>query len=83
MNEKIYSFEIGDIIINILANVTLTSANVYVGGEGNEYIQSNLVAPRSRAINGEIHLFKRGKHYEPVVNRNFERKGTAKNKGLL
>ena len=83
LNEKIYSFEIGDIIINILANVTLTSAYVYVGGEGNEYIQSNLVAPRSRAINGEIHLFKRGKHYEPVVNRNSERKGIVKNKGLL
>ena len=82
LNDKIYSHEICDIIINILANVTSTSAYIYVGGVGNEHIQSNFVAPRSRAINGEIHLFKRDEHYEPIVNRNFERKGILKNKGL-
>ena len=75
MNEKNYSQEIDDIIINILANVTSTSSYIYVGRKGIEYIQSNFVAPRSHAINGEIHLFKRGEHYEPIVNRNFERKG--------
>ena len=60
LNEKSYSHGIGDIIINILANVTLTSAYICVGAKGNYYIKSNIVAPRPRAINVEIHLFKRG-----------------------
>ena len=82
LNEKSYSHEIGSIVINILANVTSTSAYIYVGGEGNEYIQSSFVAPRSRPVDREIHLFKRGEHYEPIVKGNFERKGIVKNKGL-
>ena len=81
-NEKIYSFEIGDIIINILANVTSTSAYVYACGEGNEYIQSKWTATRSGAIHREIRLFKRGEHYEPILNRNFGRKGIIKDKGF-
>ena len=60
----------------------LSSAYIYVGVEGNEYIQSNFVAPRSRAIKGEIHLLKSGENYELIVNRNFERKGIVKNKRL-
>ena len=82
LNEKSYSHEIGDIILNILVNVNSTSVYIYVGGKGNEYIQSNLIAPRSRAINGEFYLLKRGEHYEPIVNRNIERKGIVKNEGL-
>ena len=82
LNEKSYSPEIGVIIINIPANVISTSAYIYVGGEGNEYIQSNLAESRSCAINGGMHLFKRSEHYEPIVNRNFERKGIDKNKRL-
>ena len=78
LKEKCYSQEIGDIVINILANVTSTSAYIYVGGEGDGYIQSNFVEPRSFAVNGEIRLFKRGEHYDPIVNRNFERKGMVK-----
>ena len=67
---------------NIIANVTSTSTYIYVGGEGNEYIQSNFAASRSRAINGKIHLLKRGEIYEPIVYRNFERKCIVKNKRL-
>ena len=59
LNEKIYSHEICDIIINILANVTSTSAYIYVGGEGNEHGQWNFVATGSRAINGEINIMSR------------------------
>ena len=51
----------------MLSNVSSTSAYIYVDDEGNE--QSNFVTPRSRAINGEIHLFKRGEHYELIVYR--------------
>ena len=78
LNEKCYSHEIGDIIINILANVTSTRAYIYVGGEGDGYIPSTIVEPQSCAVNGEIRLFKRGEHYDPIVNRNFERKGMVK-----
>ena len=73
-DENIYSHEIVDSIINTLANVTSTSAYIYEVAEGNEYIQSNFVAPWSRAINGEIHQFKRGEHYKPIVNQYFEKK---------
>ena len=38
LNEKNYSQEIDDIIINILANVTSTSSYIYVGRKGIEYI---------------------------------------------
>ena len=69
---------LSDIIINILANVTSTNAYIYVGEEGYGYIQSNFVEPRSCAVNGQIRLFKRGEHYEPIVNRNFERKVMVK-----
>ena len=82
LNEKSYSPEIGVIIINIPAKVISTSAYIYVGGEGNEYIQSNLAESRSCAINGGMHLFKRSEHYEPIVNRNFERKVIDKNKRI-
>ena len=82
LNEKSYSQEIRSIVINILAYVTSTSAYIYVGGEGNEYIQSNFAAPRSRPVDREIHLLKRAEHYEPIVKENFERKGIVKNKGL-
>ena len=51
----------------MLSNVSSTSAYIYVDGEGNE--QANFVAPQSRAINGEIHLFKRAEHYELIVHR--------------
>ena len=78
LNKKCYSHEISDIIINILANVTSTNAYIYVGEEGYGYIQSNFVEPRSCAVNGQIRLFKRGEHYEPIVNRNFERKVMVK-----
>ena len=53
LNKKSYSPEISVININILANVTPTSACIYAGGEVNEYIQSNFVEPRSLAVNGE------------------------------
>ena len=82
LNEKNYSHETGDIVINILAKVTSTNACIYVAGEGNEYIQSNFVSPRSRAVNGEIHPFKRVENYEPIVSRNFEGKVIVKDKGL-
>ena len=72
----------GNIIINKLANITSTSAHIYVAGKENEYVQSKFLVPQSRAINKTIHLFKKGQYYEPIVNWNFERKGIVKNKGL-
>ena len=51
----------------MFSNVSSTGAYIYVDGEGNK--QSNFVASRSRAINGKIHLFKRGEHYELIIYR--------------
>ena len=64
----------------LLGKGSSTSAYIYVGGKGKEYIQTNFAAPRSRAINGEIHLFKRCEYYELIVNRNFNH--MVKNKRL-
>ena len=44
----------------LLALPRQASTYIYVGGEGNDYIQSNFVESWSRAISGEMHFFKRG-----------------------
>ena len=61
--EKKYSSEIGDIIINVLANSTFTEAYIYKRNQSNEYIQTNFIEPREPAINGDIHLLRTGEHY--------------------
>ena len=43
LNEKSYSHEIVDMIINILAKVTSTSAYIYVGGEKMNIFSQNLL----------------------------------------
>ena len=69
LNEKSYSQEIGDIIINALSNATSIAA--YTKSKSNEFLQTNLIEPRTEAINGEIHFLKIAEHYEPIVMRAF------------
>ena len=67
LNEKSYSQEIGDIIINALSNATSTAAFTYTKSKSNEFLQTNIIEPRTEAINGEIYLLKTAEHYEPIV----------------
>ena len=69
--EKKYSSEIGDIIINVLANSTFTEAYIYKRNQSNEYIQTNFFEPREPAINGDIHLLRTVEHYQPIVPDSF------------
>ena len=69
--EKKYSSEIGDVIINFLANSTSTEAYIYKRNQLNEYIQTKFTEPRQPAINGDIHLLRTGEHYQPIVPGNF------------
>ena len=71
LNEKSYSQEIGDIIINALSNATSTAAFTYTKSKSNEFLQTNIIEPRTEAINGEIYLLKTAEHYEPIVVRAF------------
>ena len=71
LNEKSYSQEIGDIIINALSNATSTAAFIYAKSKSNEFLRINFIEPRTEAINGEIHLLKTEEHYEPIVVRTF------------
>ena len=69
LNEKSYSQEIGNIIINALSNATSTAAFIYTKSKFNEFLQTNFIEPQTEAINGEIHLLKTAEHYEPIVVR--------------
>ena len=71
LQEKKYSSEIGDIIINVLANSTSTEAYIYKRNQSNEYNQTNFIEPRQPAINGDVHLLGTGEHYQPIVPGSF------------
>ena len=75
LNEKIYSQEIGDIIINVLSNATSTAAFIYSKSKSNEFLQTNFIEPQIEAINGEIHLVNTAENYEPIVARIFSELG--------
>ena len=71
LHEKIYSSEIGDIIVNILANSTSTEVHIYIRNKENEFPQPNFIEPRGLAVNSDVHLLKSGEHFESVVPRSF------------
>ena len=68
--EKTYFSEIGDIIVNILANSTSTEAHIYTRNKENEFLQTAVngdVRLLKSAANGDVHLPKSGEHYQPIV----------------
>ena len=71
LHEKIYSSEIGDIIVNILANSTSTETHINIRNKENEFLQTNFIKSRGPAVNGDVHLLKSGEHYDPIVPRSF------------
>ena len=71
LREKTHSSEIGDIIVNILANSTSTETHIYTRNKENEFLQTNFIEPRGPAVNGDVHLLKSGEHYEPIVPTSF------------
>ena len=68
LKDKSYSRQIGDMIINALANVTLTAAVIWVKESDGSFIQTNYITPDRESLNGIVHVLKMGQHYEPIVD---------------
>ena len=62
-----YANEVGDLVLQALANVTKTSAMIYKEDWEGSPVQSSFVKPINGQSNGSINLLKRGQHYDVIV----------------
>ena len=62
-----YASEMGDLVLQALANVTEISAMIYTeDGEGTP-VQYSFVEPSNGQSNGSINLLKRDQHYDVIA----------------
>ena len=62
-----YASEMGDLVLQALANVTEISGMIYTeDGEGTP-VQSSFVEPSNGQSNGSINLLKRDQHYDVIA----------------
>ena len=67
LQHRNYASEVGDMVLQALANVTEISAMIYTeGGEGIP-VKSSIIEPISGQSNGLINLLKKGQHYDVIV----------------
>ena len=67
LQHRNYASDIGDLVLQSLANITKISAMIYTeDGEGN-LVQSSFVEPVNGQVNGLINLLKRDQHYDVIV----------------
>ena len=67
LQHRNYASDIGDLVLQSLANITKISAMIYTeDGEGN-LVQSSFVEPVNGQGNGLINLLKRDQHYDVIV----------------
>ena len=64
-----YASEVGDLVLQALANVTEISAMIYIADEKGRPIQSSFVKPINGQSKGLINLLKRRQHYDVIVLR--------------
>ena len=62
-----YASDIGDLVLQALANVTKTSAMIYIEDELGKLVQSSYIEPINGQIEGSINLLKSGQHYDVIV----------------
>ena len=62
-----YASDIGDLILQALANVTEISAMIYTEDELGKSVQSSYIEPINGQSKGLINLLKRGQHYDVIV----------------
>ena len=70
LQRRDYASDIGDLVLQALANVTEVSALIYIEDNLGRPVQSTYIEP----INGQskclINLLKKGQHYDVIVSRN-------------
>ena len=62
-----YASDIGDLVLQALANVTEISAVIYTEDELGKPVQSSYIEPINGQSKGSISLLKRGQHYDVIV----------------
>ena len=72
LENKSYSRDIADNVINVLSNVTAVSVIIYRHRSNESFVQENYISPSSSTnVNGPIHLLKTREHYEFIVKNPF------------
>ena len=67
LQDRNYASELGDLVLQALANATEISAMIYVeDGEGS-LVQFSTVKPINGQSKGLINLLKKGQHYDVIV----------------
>ena len=67
LQDRNYASELGDLVLQALANATEISAMIYEeDGEGSP-VQSSIVKPINGQSKGLINLLKKGQHYDVIV----------------
>ena len=67
LQDKNYASEVGDMVLNALANATETSATIFQEDGERTLVQSSYVKPHSGQSKDEINLLKTGQHYDVIV----------------
>ena len=68
LEDRNYASDLGDLVLQALANATEISAMIYVVEDGKgSPVQSSIVRPINGQSKGLINLLKRGQHYDVIV----------------
>lgn len=70
LQRRNYASDIGDLVLQALANVTEISALIYIEDNLGRIVQSSYIEPINGQSKGLINLLKRGQHYDVIVSRN-------------
>lgn len=70
LQRRNYASDIGDLVLQALANVTEISALIYIEDNLGRLVQSSYIEPINGQSKGLINLLKRGQHYDVIVSRN-------------
>ena len=67
LHHKDYASDIGDLVLQALANATEISAMIYTEDELGKAVQSSYIKPINGQSKGLINLLKRGQHYDVII----------------
>ena len=67
LQDKDYASNVGDMVLNALANATETSATLFTKDGERTLVQSSYVEPYSGQSENLINLLKSGQHYDVIV----------------
>lgn len=68
IKDKIYSHQVGDMVINALSNATNVAVYINKKEDNGDIFQLAYLSPNTpNLVANEIHLLKSGEHYEPMI----------------